>query len=107
VTPTSVTLSERIPHKELLLRSAEAYVVLPAGLKGLDEFATVLCQIQNDKLPVRPLILVGRDYWQPLVDSWRQSMLSGARQLISPEDLDLITIVDTVDEAKQALTNLR
>ena len=104
---TTTTLSERIPHKELLLRSAEAYVVLPSGLKGLDEFATVLCQIQNDKLPMRPLILVGSDYWQPLLDAWRTSMLSGERQLISPEDMDLVTVVDTVEQATAALTNLR
>jgi uncharacterized protein (TIGR00730 family) len=106
-TTTTTTLSERIPHKELFLRSAEAYVVLPAGLKGLDEFATVLCQMQNDKLPMRPLILVGSDYWQPLLDAWKTSMLSGERQLIAPEDMDLVTVVDTVEQAKAALTNLR
>jgi predicted Rossmann-fold nucleotide-binding protein len=106
-TTTTATLSERIPHKELFLRSAEAYVVLPAGLKGLDEFATVLCQMQNDKLPMRPLILVGSDYWQPLLDAWKTSMLSGERQLIAPEDMDLVTVVDTVEQAKAALTNLR
>jgi predicted Rossmann-fold nucleotide-binding protein len=104
---TTVILSERIPHKELLLRSAEAYVVLPSGLKGLDEFATVLCQMQNDKLPLRPLILVGSDYWQPLLDAWKKTMLSDERKLISPEDMDLVTVVDSVEAAQAALTNLR
>jgi predicted Rossmann-fold nucleotide-binding protein len=56
---------------------------------------------------MRPLILVGSDYWQPLLDAWRTSMLSGERQLISPEDMDLVTVVDTVEQATAALTNLR
>jgi len=106
-TQTGAVLTERIPHKELFLRSAEAYVCLPSGLQGLDEFATVLCQIQNDKLPKRPIILVGGDYWQPILDAWQKTMLSEDRQLISPEDMNLVTVVNTVDEAKAALTNLR
>ncbi len=103
----AATFSERIPHKELLLRSAEAYVVLPAGLKGLDEMATVLCQMQTGKLPKRPLVLVGSDYWKPILDAWQTTMLSPERKLIAPEDMELFTVVDTVAEAERALTNLR
>ena len=106
-TPPAATFSERIPHKELLLRSAEAYVVLPAGLKGLDEFATVLCQMQTGKLPKRPLVLVGSDYWQPILDAWKSTMLSPERKLIAPEDMDLVTVVDSAEAATAALTNLR
>ncbi len=101
------TFRERIPHKELLLRSAEAFVVLPSGLKGLDEFATVLCQMQTGKLAKRPLVLVGSDYWKPILEAFKQTMLSPERQLIAPEDMDLVTVVDTADEARAALTNLR
>lgn len=105
--PSTTTFSERIPHKELLLRSAEAYVVLPSGLKGLDEFATVLCQMQTGKLPKRPLVLVGSDYWQPILDAFKQTMLTPERMLIAPEDLQLVTIVDSAEAATAALTNLR
>ena len=103
----AASFEERIPHKELLLRSAEAYVVLPAGLKGLDEFATVLCQMQTGKLPKRPLVLVGSDYWQPILEAFKKTMLSPERTLIAPEDMDLVTVVDTVAAATAALTNLR
>jgi hypothetical protein len=103
----AATFSERIPHKELLLRSAEAYVVLPAGLKGLDEMATVLCQMQTGKLPKRPLVLVGSDYWQPILDAFARTMITPERRLIAPEDMQLFTVVDTVADAQQALTNLR
>jgi uncharacterized protein (TIGR00730 family) len=101
------TFSERIPHKELLLRSAEAFVVLPSGLKGLDEFATVLCQMQTGKLAKRPLVLVGSDYWTPILDAFKHTMLSPERQLIAPEDMQLVTVVDSAEAARAALTNLR
>jgi uncharacterized protein (TIGR00730 family) len=101
------TFSERIPHKELLLRSAEAFVVLPSGLKGLDEFATVLCQMQTGKLAKRPLVLVGSDYWKPILEAFKQTMLSPERQLIAAEDMDLVTVVDSAEAASAALTNLR
>ncbi len=103
----AATFSERIPHKELLLRSAEAYVVLPAGLKGLDEMATVLCQMQTGKLPKRPLVLVGSDYWRPILAAFEKTMLTAERRLIAPEDMQLFTVVDTVEGAQKALTNLR
>jgi len=103
----AATFSERIPHKELLLRSAEAYVVLPAGLKGLDEMATVLCQMQTGGLPKRPLVLVGSDYWRPILDAFARTMLTPERRLIASEDLQLFTVVDSVAAAREALTNLR
>ena len=103
----AATFQERIPHKELLLRAAEAYVCLPSGLKGLDEMATVLCQMQTGKMPKRPLVLVGSDYWKPILAAWQQTMISPERKLIAPEDMDLFTVVDTVADAQKALTNLR
>lgn len=104
---TTIPLQERIPHKELLLRTAEAYVCLPSGLAGLDEMATVLCQMQTGKLPRRPLVLVGSDYWRPILDAWQHTMVSKDRMLIAPEDMELFTVVDDVDAARAALTNLR
>ncbi|MDP2341026.1 MAG: LOG family protein [Deltaproteobacteria bacterium] len=106
VTPAA-SFTERIPHKELLLRGAEAFVVLPSGLKGLDEMATVLCQMQTGKMDKRPLILVGSDYWAPILKAWQETMLSPDRKLIAPEDMELFTVVDTVEAARAALTNLR
>lgn len=105
--PAAATFEERIPHKELLLRGAEAFVVLPSGLKGLDEMATVLCQMQTGKMSKRPLVLVGSDYWKPILEAWQKTMISPDRKLIAPEDMELFTVVDSVADAQRALTNLR
>jgi uncharacterized protein (TIGR00730 family) len=105
--PDGVTVNqevdEMITHKELLGRRSKALVAMPGGLGTLDELFTVLCQIQCGKLPNMPVVLVGKDYWQPMFDAIRETMLSGERQTISPEDMDLVTIVDTPEEALKAL----
>lgn len=98
-----VTFSERIPHKETLLRNASAYVVLPDSARGKDELATVLCQIQTGKLPRRPLLLVDSSYWKPIVDSWERAMVGEKHAYIAPEDMELLRFVDSLEQAKDAL----
>ncbi|MCC7071988.1 MAG: LOG family protein [Deltaproteobacteria bacterium] len=98
-----VTFSERIPHKETLLRNSSAYVVLPDAARGHDELTTVLCQIQTGKLPRRPLLLVDSSYWKPIIDSWERAMVSSTHAYIEPEDMKLLRLVDSLDDAKEAL----
>ena len=95
------SVEEMITHKELLGRRSKALVALPGGLGTLDELFTVLCQVQCGKLPKMPIVLVGTDYWQPIFDAIRKQMLSGDRQTISPEDMDLVTITDDPTQALQ------
>ncbi len=101
-----VTFTERIPHKEALLRNASAYVVLPDAGRGHDELTTVLCQIQTGKLPRRPLLLVDSSYWKPIIDSWERAMVSSNHAYIEPEDMKLVRLVDSLDDAKGALAAL-
>ena len=95
-----------ITHKQLVGRRNQAFVALPGGLGGLDELFTVLCQVQTGKLPRMPLVLVGKDYWQPILDAIRAQMLSGSRQTIAPGDLELVTVTDDPDEITRLITSL-
>lgn len=99
-----VTFSERIPHKEALLRNSSAYVVLPDAARGKDEFTTVLCQIQTGKLPRRPLLLVDSAYWKPILESWQASMVGEKHAYIAPEDMELVRFVDSLADAQDALS---
>lgn len=101
-----VTFSERIPHKEALLRNSSAYVVLPDAARGHDELTTVLCQIQTGKLPRRPLLLVDSSYWKPIIESWERAMVSNTHAYIEREDMELLRLVDSLDDAKAALAGL-
>ena len=53
--------------------------------------------MQTGKVKRFPIVLVGRAFWGPLLDWMRQVLLADAK--ISPQDLDLITVVDTPEEA--------
>jgi uncharacterized protein (TIGR00730 family) len=83
-----------VTHKELVGRRAQAFIALPGGLGTLDELFTVLCQVQCGKLPDTPIVLLGKSYWQPLMEQVKAQMLNGERKTISPEDLDLFVITD-------------
>ena len=83
-------------RKVLFIRYAQAYVVLPGGFGTLDELFEALTLIQTDRIKPFPVILVGNDYWTGLINWVRDRLLETGK--ISPEDLDLIQLVDDPDE---------
>ena len=71
----------------------------PGGYGTLDELFEALTLVQTHKMKPIPMILVGREFWNRLID-WDYLMLEGT---ISPEDLDLFRICDTAEEAWEAI----
>lgn len=57
--------------------------------------------MQTRKVSSFPIVLVGRQYWGGLVD-WLRSTMVG-RGTISPADVDLLPVVDTAEEAVEAV----
>ncbi|WP_274585236.1 TIGR00730 family Rossman fold protein [Neisseria leonii] len=92
----SVNFQHFFPRKVMFVKHAVAYVVMPGGFGTLDELFESLTLVQTGKIPLRPVILVGRGFWQGLVDWIRSQLLT--RRLISPGDLDLFEIIDDEDE---------
>lgn len=95
----SVTFQHFFPRKVMFVKHALAYIVMPGGLGTLDELFESLTMVQTRKAPQRPIILVGRHFWQDLVDWLREQLL--ARQFIRAEDLDLLQIMDNEEEIIQ------
>lgn len=79
-------------RKVIFIKYAQAYVVLPGGFGTLDELFEALTLIQTDRIKPFPVILVGNDYWKGLLDWVRERLLETGK--ISPEDLELIQLVD-------------
>lgn len=79
-------------RKVMFVKFASAYVVFPGGYGTLDEFAEILALIQTGKTRKIPIILVGRDYWQGLLDWLNNSMLK--QGMIDKESLDLIRVLE-------------
>lgn len=83
-------------RKVLLFKYSYAFVVLPGGLGTLDELNEALTLIQTGKIDRFPVVLMGREYWQPYLEMLRE--MAEART-ISDHDLDLMLVTDSVPEA--------
>ena len=79
------------------VKYAFAFVYFPGGFGTFDELFEVATLIQTRKIERLPLILVGREFWMPVMN-WMKHQLLEAR-LISPEDPELLQVVDTAEEA--------
>lgn len=85
-------------RKVMFIKYAQAFVVMPGGFGTLDELFEALTLIQTKKITKFPIVLFGSKFWSGMTDWIRQTLLEEHHN-ISPEDLDLIKIVDDVDEA--------
>ncbi|MDO4907907.1 TIGR00730 family Rossman fold protein [Neisseria sp.] len=92
----SIKFQHFFPRKVMFVKHAVAYVVMPGGFGTLDELFESLTLVQTGKTPNRPIILVGKAFWQGMMD-WIRSQLLG-NGMISAEDLDLVQLIDDEDE---------
>lgn len=91
-------------RKVMFVKYAQGFVVMPGGVGTLDELFEAITLIQTQKIAAFPIVLVGKDYWSGLMD-WIKNVMLEKEQNISPEDLDLFTLVDTSDEAVEYIDN--
>ena len=83
-------------RKVMFVKYAVAYVILPGGFGTMDELFEALTLIQTKRIKSFPLILMGSDYWQGLLDWLKKTMLTEGK--ILPADLELIQIIDDPEE---------
>lgn len=86
-------------RKMHFLMRAKAVAVFPGGFGTLDELFETLTLIQTTRMEPLPFLLFGRDFWKRIVN-WDALADAGT---ISPDDLNLITFVETADEAVAAI----
>lgn len=84
-------------RKTVFVKYTQGAVVLPGGVGTLDEMFEALTLVQTQKVNHYPIVLVGADFWEPLRDWMRETLLS--RSMISAADVERLRIVDTADEA--------
>jgi uncharacterized protein (TIGR00730 family) len=113
---TSVGLNIELPHEQapngyqdialsfhhfftrklMFVRYANAFVVMPGGFGTLDELFEALVLMQTDKITHFPVVLVGTEFWQGLIDWVRERLLADA--LIAAVDPSLLHVTDDPDE---------
>jgi hypothetical protein len=89
-------------RKVMFVKFSQGFVVMPGGLGTLDELFEAYTLIQTNKIGRFPIVLVGKSYWQGLI-TWIEEVVLGHEKNISPEDLNLINLVDTPEEAVQVI----
>lgn len=97
----SLTFRYFFIRKVMLVKYARAFVIFPGGFGTLDELFEVLTLIQTEKANPMPVLLYRSSYWEGLVTWIKEQLL--AERCISPEDLDLFRVVDSVEEAVEGI----
>jgi len=92
----SMTFRYFFVRKILLLKYSYAFVVMPGGAGTMDEMFETLTLIQTGKIREFPVVVMGRDYWNDLLQQLDKMVQHGT---ISPEDLDLFLVTDSPQEA--------
>jgi uncharacterized protein (TIGR00730 family) len=90
-------------RKVMLVKYASAYVILPGGFGTLDELTEILTLVQTNKTQPAPVILVGSEFWQGLIDWFKSTLV--AHHTINQEDLDIITVVETPQQVVDIVFN--
>ncbi len=84
-------------RKVMLVKYSYAYIVFPGGFGTFDELFEALTLVQTGKIFPISIILVGVDFWTPMMEFLKKSPLELGT--ISPQDLDLIKLTDDPEEA--------
>jgi len=93
-----ITFKHFFVRKVVFQKYAQGFIVLPGGFGTFDEFFESATLIQTGKIGKFPIVLVGSDFWKGMVE-WIENVVQEEQKNISPEDLNLFTVVDTATEA--------
>ena len=88
-------------RKVMLVRYSKAFVVMPGGFGTLDEVFETATLIQTGKIENFPIVAIGSDYWGHLAEFVQRAMIRN--ETIDPEDLELVSITDSLDEAMEII----
>ena len=91
-------------RKVMFLKYAQGIICLPGGFGTLDELFEVLTLVQTHKIDRVPIILMGSDFWGGLVEWIKLTMLDKFHN-VSPSDMDLFYVTDSVDDAVEHINN--
>jgi uncharacterized protein (TIGR00730 family) len=90
-------------RKVMFFKYAQGYIIMPGGFGTLDEFFETLTLVQTGKTNKVPIVLMGKEFWEPLMEWVKKSLTE--YNFISPADLDLFKITDDPEEAASIISS--
>jgi len=91
-------------RKVMFVKYSQGFIILPGGYGTFDELFEAITLIQTEKILKFPVVLVGKDYWSGLID-WIKNTVLKEEQNINSEDLEMLHVVDTAQEAIQIIND--
>jgi uncharacterized protein (TIGR00730 family) len=88
-------------RKVMFIKYSQGFVVMPGGFGTMDELFESLTLIQTHKIGRFPIVMVGKEFWGGLMDWVKTTMVNEG--MINPNDLNLISLVDTPTEAVKVI----
>jgi uncharacterized protein (TIGR00730 family) len=89
-------------RKVMFVRYSQGFIGMPGGFGTLDELFEALTLIQTNKIGRFPIILVGLEYWQGIID-WMYNVMFKVEGNVSKDDFDIFHLVDTPEEAVEKI----
>lgn len=101
----SISFHYFFARKVMLAFASEVYIFFAGGFGTLDEFFELITLIQTRKIDPIPIILVGKDYWAPLL-KWIEKEVYEKRSNIDKEDMKIYRLVKDANEASRVIKKL-
>ncbi len=101
----SMSFDHFFVRKTMLAFASEVYIYFPGGFGTLDELFEMLTLVQTKKIQRVPIVIYGREHWEPLLTQFVKQELLTEDHAIDADDIKLYTLVDTVDEAFEFIVN--
>ena len=91
-------------RKVMFMKYSQGFIILPGGYGTFDELFEALTLIQTQKIGKFPIVMIGKKYWEGLIN-WITDVMLTEESNIGPEDMELFTVVDTTEEAVEIINN--
>ena len=90
-------------RKTMFVKYSNGFVIFPGGFGTLDELFESLTLVQTRKISRFPIVLYGSSYWGGLLDWIKNTQLAAGT--ISPEDLNLLVLTDSLEEVRDIMVD--
>jgi len=97
-----ITFDHFYVRKTMFMKYAQGFIVLPGGFGTMDELFESLTLIQTEKIGQFPIVLVGKSFWEGLIN-WIKDIMLQQYSYIHANDLDIFQIVDDTDSAVEII----
>jgi hypothetical protein len=91
-------------RKLMLVKYSYAFIALPGGFGTLDEIFECATLIQTGKIKEFPLILMGKDFWRPMLDFMSERLIK--ERTIDAMDMERFLVTDSPEEAVASITDI-